>query len=199
MKKDRIDTLLQLAYLEGLIRTHGAYEKSVARKTPSTVASRSARESLQQRLEAALGTRSSSAAQPLTVGEFLKQVRHEQSLRSQDLFSRLGLTQNIYRMLEQDRISPLKIHPEVWAAFRRFFQISTDSLVEMIRRTHQLVFFRPAFRTTLARYDSRKQKGMKATTLERAATELYTKAKLKLPPVEGSKIRALIDSISGSA
>jgi hypothetical protein len=132
---------------------------------------------------------------PLTVGAFLKSVRSGQSLRAQEIFTRVGLAQNIYRMLEEDRISPLKIPAESWKRLRAFFNLSIDDLVEMIRRTHQLVFFRPAFRTTLARYDKRKSKATKTRTLEKAATEMYTRAQLPLPEEEQEKLARLIKAI----
>jgi transcriptional regulator with XRE-family HTH domain len=197
MKRDQIDVLLQLAYLEGKIKTHGAYEKSVLRKKPAIEASAESRNALQARLETALTAKHSSVEIPMTVGMFLRNVRVEQSIRSQEIFARVGLSQNIYRMLEQDRISPLKISVAAWKKFGQLFNLSSNALVEMVRRTHQLVFFRPAFRTTLARYDSRKNKTMKAATLEKAAQELYTRAVLTLPPEEEKKLNALLDSISG--
>ena len=196
MKKNQIDTLLQLAYLEGLVKTRGAYEKWVAKKKPSAVGDPGARASLLHRLETALEGKSVHVTEPLTVGAFLKQVRRGQAIRQQEFFSRLGLTQNIYRMLEQDRLSPLKVPPAAWKKFAQLFNLSTDSLAGMIRLTHQLVFFQPAFRSTLARYDGRKNKAMKAATLEKATKELYTRAHLALPPEEERKLSALLQSIA---
>ena len=193
MKRDSVDILIQLAYLEGKVTTHGAYEKSVLRKKDQRLVSPSSRLALQRKLDAALAGKKGEV--PLTVGAFLKSVRSEQSLAPHEVFSRLGISQNIYRMLEQDRISPLKISAASWVRLRRFFDLSTDTLVEMVRRTHQLVFFRPSFRTTLARYDARKQKGMKSSTLERAAAELYSKAKLSLPVEEEEKLQNLLKAI----
>lgn len=196
MKRDIVDKLLQLAYLEGQVRTHKAYEQSVLGKGPSVRLSGASRLLLQQRLEKALDRKAQKAV-PLTIGAFLKDVRASQLLKSRDIFSRLGLSQNIYRMLEEDRISPLKIPVESWKRIRALFNLSVDDLVEMIRRTHQLVFFRPAFRTTLARYDARKGRKMKATTLEKAATELYTRARLNMPDHEKKQLQQLIKSIGG--
>lgn len=197
MKRDQIDLLLQLAYLEGRVKTRGAYEKSVLRRKPAHLVASGSRLALQRKLESALADKTVEA--PMTVGAFLKSVRSEQSLTPQEVFSRIGLAQNIYRMLEQDRISPLKISSEAWVRFRQFFDLSIDTLVDMIRRTHQLVFFRPSFRTTLARYDVRKKKGVKASTLERAATELYTKAKLSLPSEEEKQLNDLLEAIKRSS
>jgi len=197
MKRDDIDMLLQLAYLEGIINTRGAYEKSVLKKKAQALVRDSGRMALQERLELALTSGVKAADAPLTVGAFLRNVRSEQSLRPAEIFFRVGISQNIYRMLEQDRISPLKISSLSWNRLRRFFDLSADMLVEMIRRTHQLVYFRPSFRTTLARYDARKKKGLKSSAIEQAATELYTKAKLSLPHEEEAKLKELLESIKG--
>ena len=196
MKRDAIDALLQLAFLEATITTHGLYEQTVAKKKPVVGTSAASQAALQKKLEAALISREVTGEVPLTVGAYLRRNRAGQSLRAQDIFSRLGLSANVYRMLEQDRISPLRIHVESWKKLRQFFHLSTDALIEMIRRTHQLVWFRPSFRTTLARYDARKNKAMKASTLEKAARELYTKAALPLPPEEEKKLTSLFTAIS---
>ncbi len=195
MKRDDIDILLQLAFLEGRINTRGAYEKSVLRKKVQPLVPNLKRMMLQERLEAALAGGTKAAEVHLTVGAFLRSVRSEQSLRPAEIFSRIGISQNIYRMLEQDRVSPLKISSVSWNRLRAFFDLSADVLVEMVRRTHQLVYFRPSFRTTLARYDVRKKKGVKASAIEQAATELYTKAKLSLPREEEAKLEELLESI----
>ena len=195
MKRDEIDILLQLAFLEGGINTRGAYEKSVLRKKVQSLVPDLKRMMLQERLESVLANGTKAAGVHLTVGAYLRSVRSEQSLRPAEIFSRVGISQNIYRMLEQDRISPLKVSSLSWDRLRKFFDLSADVLVEMVRRTHQLVYFRPSFRTTLARYDARKKKGLKASSIEQAATELYTKAKLSLPHEEEVKLKELLDSI----
>jgi transcriptional regulator with XRE-family HTH domain len=195
MKHDRIDKLLQLAYLEGELRTRKAYEKAVSARAVAVKASEASREALVRRLEQVLG-RQAEQDVPLTVGAFLKGLRSSQSLKPQEVFGRIGVPQNIYRMLEEDRISPLRISVESWKRLRTLFNLSIDELVEMIRRTHQLVFFRPAFRTTLARYDKRKNRAMKASSLEKAAKELYTRARLPLPADETEKLENLIKAIT---
>jgi transcriptional regulator with XRE-family HTH domain len=196
MKHDIVDKLLQLAYLEGAIATRRGYENSVARKTPAVVVSPEKQRSLMARLEQMLeGAKQSDT--PLTVGAFLQKARTDASLQSEEIASRIGLSSNIYRMLEHDRISPLKVSVDAWRRLRVLFSISVDELAALVRRTHQLVFFRPAFRTTLARYDARKSAGKKSVTLEKAAAELYTRAKLKLPKEEMARIEKLIGEIRG--
>jgi len=196
MKRDMVDKLLQLAYLEGVISTRRGYENSVAKKYVPALISEGKQTALLHGLEQALEA-SRHAEQPLTVGGFLLHVKTQSPIRSQEVASRIGLSSNIYRMLEHDRISPLKISIDVWKRMRTLFNLSLDDLVEMVRRTHQLVFFRPSFRTTLARYDAKKNKKMKSATLEKAAAELYTRAKLTLPKEEEAKVEKLIGAIRG--
>jgi DNA-binding XRE family transcriptional regulator len=211
MERDNVDCLLQLAFLEGTITTRGLYEKALARKMPEVQAPQASRHRLRERLEAGLaattflqiGTIPGVAVQndnlgvTLTVGSFLRQTRSEVILRPQEVASRLGISRNVYRMLEQDRISPLKISAGAWKRFCSLFNVPVEDVIGMIRRTHRLVFYRPSFRMTLARYDARKNRGMKAATLEKAATELYTKARLALPPEEEAKLNSLLNSIAG--
>lgn len=191
MKHDIPEELIRIAFLEGRVRTHGAYEKKLARRITAAKPSKAPADLL-TRLEQALAPRSDA----LTIGAFLRSIRTEQSLKAQEIFSRLGFSRNIYRMLEQDRISPVKISVEGWRRFRQFFDLPAEAFAEMLRRTHQLVWFRPSFRTTLARYDQRKNRRVKASSLEMAATELYTRARLPLPPEEQVKITRLLEALS---
>jgi transcriptional regulator with XRE-family HTH domain len=196
MKRTRVDKLLQLAFLEGRINTHGAYEKAVGRRKAEEKVPPALRDALIVRLEKALASRAEREI-PLTVGAFLKGIRRHHSLRPEQIFSRLGVSQNIYRMLEHDRLSPLRLSVETWKKFLRLFNMPVETLEELIRRTHQLVLYRPSFRTTLARY-SPKKKGTKSSDIEKAASELYTKAKLKIPQKEEERLNALLKSISGT-
>ena len=191
MKHDPVDRLLQLAYLEGVISTRRAYETSVSHSQPDITVSEARQHALESKLEEKL-----KGSGGLTVGSLLQQVRSGQSIRSAEISSRIGLPANIYRMLEHDRISPLKIPVEAWRKIHTLLNISIDDLVAMIRRTHQLVFFRPAFRTTLARYDGRKTRGTKSSTLEKAASEMYARARLDLPAEEQQKIEVLIRTLT---
>jgi hypothetical protein len=195
MKRDLVDRLLQLAYLEGQLKTRGAYERVVGERVPALVASESARRSLQSLLERALERPDASSDAVLTIGGMLRRIRKEHSLRSTEISSRIGLSANIYRMMEHDRISPLKIHIDVWRKLRVLFNLPLEDLVQILRRTHQLVFFRPSFRMTLARYDGRKNKAMKSATLEQAATEMFSRATLALPEDEKMKLDSLIRSL----
>ena len=66
MKTDRTDKLIQLAWIEGWLNTHGAYEKAVAKREVRTSVSPAARATLIARLETALAE--TRAELPLTVG-----------------------------------------------------------------------------------------------------------------------------------
>ncbi len=191
MNKDNIDKLLQLAWLEGWINTRGAYEKSVLKTEPVHMLVDNG--ALIAKLNHALDENRSE--QSLTVGQMLRSVRSEHKLRAQVLFSRLGLTQNIYRLVERDAISPLKLPVEVWRKMLQVLGLPVDELAGMIRRTHQLLVYRASFRGVLARYDSRKKKGMKKATLEQAYSELYAKANLTMPEEDEKKLSLLIENL----
>ncbi|HEX9655678.1 MAG TPA: hypothetical protein VGB89_02035 [Bacteroidota bacterium] len=192
--KDPIDRLLQLAFLEGVISTRGAYEKQVAKKQVTVRRSAASRELVAQRLEREL-----DSVQPVaTVGSFLQKALESPTLQPREVSTRLGITANVFAMLTRNRVSPLKISAESWKRFMRLFQIPVDDLVEMIRRTQQLVHYRSSFQTTLARYDTRKNKELKATTLAQAAEELYSRADLPLPDAQMRKIEELRTELQDS-
>lgn len=193
MKNERVDELIKLAWLEGWITTRGAYEKAVARRKPAVRIGAQAREKLIAQLESALAE--AKAPLPLTVGGLLRDVRTTSLLKPQEIFARIGVPQNIYRLMERDAISPLRISLNTWQRLIKLLDISLDDLQDMIRRTHQLVFFRPAFKGVLARYDARKNKVMKTSELEKACGELYAKATLPLPPDEEKKLNTFLETL----
>ena len=193
MKHDAVDRLLQLAFLEGVITTKGAYEKKVAGLPVEKPLPETSRVDLLRRLEEVLPIHAVSG--PLTVGAFLKNL-HSTGTQG-EMFERIGLSRNIYRLLEQDSISPLKISAAIWRTFRSLFNLSTEDLIATIRRTHQTVLYRHSFKATLARYDAHKNSTMKASALEQAAKEMYAKATLPIPPDEAAKVDALCKDIAG--
>lgn len=192
MKRNSLDELIRLAYLEGVVTTRGAYESHVASRHPGGKASDAFHGRLLRRLEQALASSHTPAQPSLTVGGFLMSLKVR---TGQEIASRLGVTMNQYRMLEHDRLSPLKLPVPVWKNFGTLFRLSLDDLEQMIRRTHQLVVFRPSFRTTLARYDTRTRRGKKSAAIEQAATELYTRASLRLPLGEQHDIDAMLQNL----
>lgn len=192
-RHDHIDLLLRLAWLEGWVNTHGAYEKAVAKREPGTGVNEAARSRLIGKLESALAA--VKPEPPLTVGAMLRDTRVTRMLRPQEIFSRIGVTQNIYRMMEQDAISPLKIPVEVWKRLVTLLDLSLGELEGMLRRTHQLVLFRPALRGVLARYKPAGRKGLKAATLETAFKEMYAKAELDIPESDRHRLEKLVTAL----
>jgi len=192
--KDRIDRLLQLAFLEGVISTRGAYEKQVAKKQVTTRQSASSKELVGQRLEREL-----FSLQPVaTVGSFLLKALESPTLQPRDVSTRLGITANMFAMLTRNRVSPLKISSESWKRFAKLFQVPVDDLIAMIRRTQQLIHYRSSFQMTLARYDARKNKGLKSTTLAQATEELYSRADLPLPDAQLRRLEELRTELQDS-
>lgn len=191
MNTDSVDKLLQLAWLEGWITTRGAYEKAVLKSPPVPIGFNAG--ALIRRLERALAD--TPPSQSLTVGQMLRSLRAEHHLRSQEVFLRLGLSQNIYRLLERDAISPLRIPVDVWRKLLHMLSLPVDDLAAKIRRTHQLLLYRASFKGVLARYTARTNKGLKKTTLEQAYTELYAKATLRLPEADERKLNQLFENL----
>jgi transcriptional regulator with XRE-family HTH domain len=195
MKHDAIDRLLQLAYLEGAVTTHGLYEKTVAKRNVRTSVTDESRSALLAALEDALQQKREQLQVPRTVGDFLSALRENEGLASSELSARLGLRPNVYRMLEHDRISPLRIPVDVWRKFVCLFHIERATFDEMVRRTLRLVLFRPSFASTLARYKRGKKAGGKRATLRAAAEELYRRSDLRLPPREERELSDLLEQV----
>lgn len=191
MQSDSIDRLLQLAWLEAWVHTHGAYENKIAKlnycdPVPS-------RDALVARLVAVLDVLKPPA--PMTIGAMLRALRSDQRLRMEEVFLRIGVSRNIYRLMEQDAISPLKISLDVWKRMMRFLNLSLEDFAALLRRTHQLVFYRPSFKNVLARYRSR-HAGKKRQEMEEAYAELYAKAILPIPKSEEKRLEELIEDLS---
>jgi transcriptional regulator with XRE-family HTH domain len=192
MKNDNVDTILRLAWLEGLVKTHGAYEKAVARRVVQIAVSPQERSRVIERLEAALAGRKQPL--PLTVGGLLKSLRASGRLTAEDIFSRIGVTKNIYALMEQDAISPLRIPAGVWRKLIVLLNISFEEIAEILRATCRLIVYRPSFGGMLARYKGKKG-GKKKLAMEKAFTELYTRAELPLPPEDEKRLNALLSEI----
>jgi hypothetical protein len=130
---------------------------------------------------------------PLTVGALLKSVRGR-GLAPHEIFARIGVSKNIYTLMEQDAISPLKIPAAAWRKLMVLLNMPFDQLADTIRRTCRLVAYRPRFGGMLARYKGKKR-GKKKLALEKAYGELYARADLPLPPSDEKKLNELLSSI----
>jgi hypothetical protein len=195
MKRDHIDLLVQLAFLEGSVTTHGLYEKTVSTRKPTVEVDPQPRTALIRRLEAALQRLTQSAQAPPTIGLFLRKARHAGSIQARDIYTRIGVTSAVYAMIERDRLTPIKIQAESWRRLQQLFQLPFHTLESMITHTYRLVFFRAAYGSTLARYDGRRSRRPKSEILKEAAEELYARASLPLPKQEQLKLENLLQAI----
>ncbi len=191
MTHDLLDVVLRLAFAEGAIELHGAYERAVEHRGRAEASSREARARLLRLLEAELSACQGCATIPMTVGVYLQRASEDGTYSAVEIARRLHLARNVYRMMERDRISPLEVPEDAWRRFRDLFRLSTESLEEMLLRTHGLVFFQHSFRSTLARYPSGSSGKGRAEVLHQAAVELYTRADLPLPPAEKARLGKL--------
>lgn len=195
MKRDEVDLMIQLAFVEGKITTHGLYERSVAKRIPAQCFSADDKTRVAGELHKEV-MRRREREPPLTVGALLHCLRRCRNLRLPEMSSLLAIPPNLYRMMERDRISPLKCSPETWRRIRDLCRIPGNELEHLIRRTHQLVLYRASFRTTLARYDGRRNKKQRSDVLERAAEELYARADLPIPFRVEERLESLLRAIS---
>lgn len=197
MKRHPVDNLLQIAFLEGAIGTHGAYETAVRRRVPDPDGPGSHDPALEDRLVAA--ARALVPSSRLTIGSYLNAVRRDPSESEARRFGeRLGITTAMVRLLERDRLSPLRLPASVWRILGRTFGLGLPELREMIRRTHQVVVFGPAVRGTLARRRKGKQdRRANRNALEAVAREMLARADLRLPAGEESRLRSLLEDLDG--
>jgi len=187
-----VDTLIRLAWLEGMVQTHGAYERAVLQRKEALSVSPAQQAQLVERLQGALQER-----RPLTVGSLLRSVRSNNKLVPHDVFTRIGVSRNIYTLMEQDAISPLKIPAAVWQRLMALLKIALPDMATLLRRTVQLTAYRPHFSGMLARYKGIKG-GKKLTALEKAFAELYARADLELPPEHEQALEKLLEELRRS-
>lgn len=194
MREDPVDRLIRLAWLEGHIRTHGAYARAVARRTPLLTAGRERTRALEEKLAAALPCAAQPEAAAESVGEFLRALRPG-GLPPAEIRERLGLTAAAYRRLERDETSPMALPAAVWRSFRTLFALPADTFERLLHGTHRLVVFRPAFRSALARHRPGSAGASRREDLEGALRELYLRAPLELPEDEVRRMEALLRDI----
>jgi len=195
MSGEFFDLVLRIAYLEGAVDIHGAYEREVQTRVAVEPVPEASRALLIRRLENAQSLAAPVRDLPLTLGAFLRRASRTLPRGGADLARRIGVSRNLFRLLEHDRISPLKIPVESWLRFLSFFRLPAAELEVMLRRTHRLVVLQPSYRSTLARYSAGPRGRRKNQILDRAAGELYARAELSVPPDEQARLDALLTSI----
>jgi len=186
-----VDRLLQLAFLEGSINTHGLYEKTVLRRieeggSDGRLQARTVRKLLRE-IEAA------SRSMPLkTIGEFLREMRAQHQISPFAVRRRLNVPVMAYKMLENDSISPLKVPKKTWRHIRDFWKVPWEEMESMIRASHYLTVFRPSHRGTLLRYARKTGSTYPPDARLSASRELYLRARLPLPALEKLFIENLL-------
>ncbi|MEX2117180.1 MAG: hypothetical protein WEB37_09845 [Bacteroidota bacterium] len=186
-----VNRLLQLAFLEGAIITHGLYEKIVLRRADADHVDNRLRTITMKKLLREIA----SAAEPLppkTVGEFLSEMRIRRQVSLFAVRRRLDVPMLTYRMIENDTISPLKVPMNTWKRIKDMGKIPWEELEIMIRASHYLAVFRPSYRGTLLRYRRKTSSTYPPDPRLSAARELYLRARLPLPARERQSIDDLI-------
>ena len=186
-----VNRLLQLAFLEGAITTHGLYEKIVMRRPEANYVHNRLRTITMKKLLREIAT----AAEPLppkTVGEFLSEMRIRRQVSVFEVRRDLDVPLLTYRMLENDTISPLRVSMNTWKRIKDLWEISWEELETMIRASHYLAVLRPSYRGTLLRYRRKTGSTYPPDARLTAARELYLRARLSLPAREKLSIDNLI-------
>lgn len=196
MNVDAVDRLIQIGFAEGVIATHGLYEHVVCRRTAKTRIAQGTMTVLIRRLEDALALSHDFAEMPLTVGAFLRDVRVHGGLNDLEVSTRLDVSKATYRMMESDKISPLKIHPRTWRKLMSLAGLSPHKLEGLIRTTCTVRWLGPSMIATMARYSPWKQGHLKMAVMKSAAKELLLRSGAVLPPDEEQKVGALMKKIS---
>lgn len=188
---DSVDRLLQLAFLEGSVTTHGLYEKVVLRRPEAVRGGDSVRGATLRRLIEILPQPSA----PKTIGEFLRDERKRRSVPLSLIQRRLGMPDLAYKMLENDSISPLKVPRNTWRRVKDLWKVPWREMEAMIRASHYLTVFRPSYKGTLLRYRRKTNSTYPMDARFSAARELYLRAKLPLPAREQLSIEKYLSEL----
>jgi hypothetical protein len=195
MNNHPVDMLIRLAWLEGLVRTRGAYERAVARRLVSPGVGTARASALEERLVAALPPPADPSDAAASIGEWLRAVPGGGGTDAAEIRRRLGLHAAEYRKLERDELSPPDLPVEFWRRFRDLFALPADVLEHLLRGTHRLVVFRPAFRAAMARHRPGAGEVTRREDLRDALRTLYLHADLEMPGEEERRIGDLIRAL----
>ncbi len=189
-----MERLLQLAFFESSIKTHGLYEKTVLRRMEEggpddRLQARTVRKLLRE-IETA-----PRSMPPKTIGEFLREMRAQHQISPIAVRSRLNMPVLAYKMLENDSISPLKVPKKTWKHIRDLWKVPWEEMENMIRASHYLTVFRPSYRGTLLRYTRKTGSTYPPDAPLSASRELYLRAHLPLPAREKLSLENLLSEL----
>ena len=189
-----VDRLIQLAFIEGSINTHGLYEKTVLCRIEEgggdgRLRARTVRKLLRE-IEAAPRSKP-----PKTIGEFLREMRAQHQISPIAVWRRLNVPVLAYKMLENDSISPLRVPKKTWKHIRDLWKVPWEEMESMIRASHYLAVFRPSYRGTLLRYTRKPGSTYPPDASLSASRELYLRAHLPLSAREILSIENLLSEL----
>ncbi len=198
MKRDSIDLILQLAYLDGRITTKGLVEKVVMKRAPIERMSSQKLEQLHNRLAAVMDERKTLKATKgaLTLGEYITyevtaRARQPESFMLASIAKKVGITISQLTRLCRDTLSPLEIPADTMNALLRYFSLPLQAAVVLIKNSIRCASLSPSLVSTLARYDV-KYGRQKSKVMQKAVRELFVKADIHLSPVQEQRINEYV-------
>lgn len=194
MKRDPIDLILQLAYLDGRITTKGLIEKTVMKGTPAAKMSAPKTEVLRQRLELFMDERKTQEATKgaLTLGEYITQeisdrARKPEAVLLPSIAKRAGIAVSHLTRLCRDTLSPLEIPADAMNVLLHYFELPSHAASRLIINSIRCSSLSPSLASTLARYDA-KHNRYKSKSMQKAVRELFVKAEIHISPDQQERI-----------
>ncbi len=198
MKRDSIDLILQLAYLDGRITTRGLIEKVVMKRAPVERISAQKLEQLHNRLVAILDERKAAQATKgaLTLGEYITRevithARKKESVVLASMAKKAGIAVSQLTRLCRDTLSPLEIPANAMNLLLHYLSLPSQAAVVLIKNSIRCANLNPSLASTLARYDA-KQNRHKSKEMQKAVRELFVKADIHISPDRQEQINEYI-------
>jgi hypothetical protein len=188
MKRDLVDLILQLTYLEGRITTKGLIEKVMMKRAPVDRMSIQKTEQLHDRLIALLDERKTFEATKgaLTLGEYLtheiaSRARKPEAIVLASIAKKSGIAVSQLTRLCRDTLSPLEIPAKAMNVLLRHYALPLQAAVRLIQNSIRCANLSPSLASTLARYDARYNRH-KSKAMQKAVRELFVKADIHISP-----------------
>ena len=194
MKRDPIDIVLQLAYLDGRISTRGLIEKSVMKGTPPVKIPVRRTEKLLGQLEDIVDERKTLQATKgaITLGEYITEElagrpRRPESVLLVSIARKAGMAVSQLTRLCRDTLSPLEIPVKSMNALLRHFALPLGAAERLLRNSIRCAAMSPSLSSTLARYDNRDHRG-KSKVMQKAVRELFVKSRIQITEDQQERI-----------
>ena len=198
MKRDLIDLIIQLAYLDGRITTKGLIEKVMMKRTPVERVSTQKVEQLHDRLVAVMDERKTAEATKgaLTLGEYLTheiitRAGKPESVVLTSIARKVGIAVSQMTRLCRDTLSPLEIQANAMNTLLRYLALPSQAAVVLIKNSIRCASLSPSLASTLARYDA-KYGRHKSKVMQKAIRELFVKADIHISPAQEQRINEYV-------